>query len=144
MFSRFGLGFYDPAAGLDQISDEVNRLFVHMDPGEAVESLTVNIFANTQEAILTTEAPGVKLDDVQITLSEDSLTLRIVRPAEANQKGWRYHRRERQVGEFVRTIQLPFRVDSEKAEARLVKGLLLVRLPRAEEDKPRQIRVKSA
>ena len=139
MIPRFSFGLYD--SGLDRVREEMNRVFAGLESGTQEEGLTVNVFANAHEAIVTTEVPGVKMDDLKITLSEDSLTIRCARFPEPELKGWRYHRRERETGEYIRSIQLPFRVNSEATEARLVKGLLLVRLPRAEEDKPRQIRV---
>src|SRR5690349_21772045 len=142
MIPRFSLGLYEP--GLDRVREEVDRLFAGLESSATEDALTINVFANANEAIVTTEAPGVKLDDLKITLSEDSLTIRCSRTPEAELKGWNYLRRERETGEYIRSIQLPFRVNSDATEARLVKGVLLVRLPRAEDDKPRQIRVKAS
>jgi len=54
------------------------------------------------------------------------------------------HRRERGSGEFTRTMEPPYRIDAQRVDARFKNGVLSVRLPRAEEDKPRKIAVKAA
>jgi HSP20 family protein len=59
-------------------------------------------------------------------------------------EGVKYHRRERGQGEFTRTVQLPFTVDSERVEAKFNNGILHVMLPRVEEEKPRKISVSAA
>jgi len=55
-----------------------------------------------------------------------------------------YHRRERWHGHFTKTLELPFNIESGKVEAKFLKGVLHISLPRAEADKPRKITVKSA
>jgi HSP20 family protein len=71
------------------------------------------------------------------------VTIRGTRKAEDLKEGQTYHRRERETGEFVRTLQMPFELDPNKVDAELEKGVLHLRLPRSESDKPRKISVKS-
>ena len=141
MLSHFGFGPYDAANDLGRLRDEVNRLFSGFTPNAPSEALTVNLFATQDELVLTTEVPGVMPEDVRVSVLDNTLTLQVTRPAEAAEKGWTYHRREREWGDFVRTVQLPFRVNADGVDARLDKGVLRVKLPRAEADKPRRIQV---
>ena len=90
--------------------------------------------------MLTIELPGVDPEDLDISIVSDSLTLSGERPLEQD-GDVKYHRRERWHGSFSRTMQMPFRVDSENVEANFRNGVLEVLLPRAEEDKPRRISV---
>jgi len=74
----------------------------------------------------------------------DTLTLKGSRQPDKLQDGEKYHRRERNYGDFSRTFQLPFHVEADKVEAIFEKGVLHLSLPRAEVDKPKKIAVKAA
>jgi HSP20 family protein len=74
----------------------------------------------------------------------ETLTLSGVRKPDELNEGARYHRQERGYGKFSRTLQLPYPVSVDKIEADFKSGVLSVRLPRAEQDKPRKIAVTSA
>ena len=84
---------------------------------------------------------GLRL--VELTIVNDVLTLSGERKSQEPTEELRYHRRERVDGKFSRSIQLSFPVDSNKVAASYENGILTVRLPRAEADKPRKISVKS-
>jgi HSP20 family protein len=86
------------------------------------------------------EVPGVKHDQVEISVAGGELSLAIRRP-EVEQPGVTYHRRERPVGAFSRVLRLPADVDAEKVGAELKNGVLLITLPKAESAKPRKINV---
>jgi len=58
-------------------------------------------------------------------------------------EGESYHRQERGSGSFTRTVRLPFRVEADKVSAKYERGILQITLPRAEEDKPKKIQIKS-
>ena len=104
----------------------------------------VNVWSNENEAHLTAELPGVDPNDLTISVEGDRVTLSGQRSrVDAGESG-EFHRRERQQGEFSRTLQLPFRVDAQKVDATMNKGVLTVKLPRAEEDKPKKIVIKVA
>ena len=85
--------------------------------------------------------PGVKPEDVQITIQGDSLTVRGESKTEQDKKGERWHLRERRLGAFQRSLSLGTPVDSEKAHADFEHGVLTLTLPKAEASKPRQIKI---
>lgn len=109
----------------------------------AVEFPATNVWVSDDDAVVTTEIPGIDPDGLEISVLKDSLTLRGSRQAEELKDGGTYHRQERWNGQFTKTLQLPFAVEPGKVEARFSKGILAIILPRAEAEKPRKISVKS-
>ncbi len=103
----------------------------------------MNVYTNDEGAVVTAELPGLDADTVEISVVAETLTISGERiPQELGEKTT-YHRQERTCGKFNRSLQLPFPVNAEKVEAKMDKGLLSIHLPRAEEDKPRRITVRS-
>jgi HSP20 family protein len=104
----------------------------------------VNIWTNENEgAILMAEIPGVAADDINISVTADSLTINGTRKPIDGVNLEQYHRREQRYGEFTRVVQLPYTVNSNGVEASVSNGILRIFLPRAEAEKPRQITVKA-
>ena len=100
------------------------------------------IISTTDEDLLVrAEVPGMKLDDFDISVSGDTLTVEGQRVTDAGLEDGRYHRRERERGRFSRAIRLPTEVDGEKAEATYVSGVLTITLPLKKPAKPQQIPV---
>jgi HSP20 family protein len=95
------------------------------------------------EFVVKAALPGVKPDDVQITVHGDTLTIRGENKAEAEEdtQDRHWHLRERRLGAFQRVVSLPAPVDSDKAQARYEHGVLTLTLPKAESAKPRQIKI---
>jgi HSP20 family protein len=87
--------------------------------------------------------PGLKAEDVQISVTGDTLTLRGETKQEAEKKEATYHLRERRYGTFERTIRLPTDVMTDKAKAEFEDGILTVTLPKAETVKPKTISIKA-
>ncbi len=104
----------------------------------------VNLWTGEDSAIVTAELPGVVLDDLDITVVGDTLTIRGNRNRDEVGEGATYHRRERGFGRFIRVVQLPFRVESEQVEATFKNGVLSIILPRAFADRPRKIQVSNS
>jgi HSP20 family protein len=84
----------------------------------------------------------MKLDDFDISVSGDTLTVQGTRVAGEELEGGWYHRRERESGSFSRAIRLPAAVDGDRAEAAYAAGLLTISLPLKQPAKPREIPVK--
>lgn len=101
-----------------------------------------NIWSDEDGAVLTSELPGVKMEDLDITVSGKEIAIKGSRKADTAADG-RYVRHERTAGDFARSFQLPFQIDSSSVQAKLTDGLLRIDLPRAENDKPRKIAVSS-
>jgi HSP20 family protein len=102
----------------------------------------LNVWISEDAAHVTAELPGVEAEDIEISVVNDTLTLRGSRKPDELKEGESLHRRERGFGQFTRTIQLPFKVDSENVQASNKKGILCITLPRTEQDRPRKIAVR--
>lgn len=131
---------------MDRLQREMNRLFEDFDHGMKPLSgfPAMNVWMNEDGAVATAELPGVDVGDLDIRVVGQTLTLSGERKVENLPKEAVFHRRERSKGKFSRTLDLPFMVDSEKVQATLEKGILRILLPRAEQDKPRRISIKTA
>ena len=100
----------------------------------------INAWTTDDEEVVTAQMPGISPDDIDISITNDVLTISGERYA-VQETDLRYHRRERTNGKFSRSIQLAFPVAADKVSAGYENGVLKVTLPRAEADKPRKISV---
>jgi HSP20 family protein len=101
----------------------------------------LDVHETDDHIVVTAALPGVKPDDVEITMVGQTLTLRGEMKAGDEVEKDQYLYRERRYGTFSRTLQLPVRVEGDRAEATFTDGILTLRVPKAEEVKPRQIRI---
>jgi HSP20 family protein len=140
-------GLWSTERELDRLRREVNRLFADWPArvrwSAAPSFPAMNVWTDEDSAVLTAELPGVGIEDIDISVEKDTLTLRGRRQPEELAEGATYHRRERRFGSFNRAFRLPFQVDGGKVEAELQNGVLSIVLPRAEADKPRKIAIKA-
>ena len=141
-FSEFPRLGFDPFVELRRMQSEMNRLFSGFTPA-ARDFPPINIWLGEHGVVVTSELPGVTRDDVTISLQEDVLTLEGARqPKQQESVNWQ--RRERAYGSFSRAIQLPFRVDPDKVQARFDNGILEIELQRLEADRPKKIEIRAA
>jgi HSP20 family protein len=91
--------------------------------------------------LVTVELPGVKLDDLEITLEDGLLTIQGERPFTDDASDQNLHRVERRYGTFRRSITLPAHVMADEVEASIEDGVLRILVPKAEEAKPKRIQV---
>ena len=141
-FGRYGR-VWNPWREMERLHQDVNRLLSRESTPYAAAFPAVNIWASDQDVIVTAEVPGVDPAGLDITVAENVLRLSGSRKPEELKPDEVSHRRERASGEFTRSFRLPYAVDSGKVEASCDKGVLTVRLPRAEADKPRKIAIKT-
>lgn len=87
--------------------------------------------------------PGVKAEDVDISINDGVLTVKGERKSEEKTEGEDYYRQEILYGSFSRSVPLPSRVNHEQAEAEFNDGVLTVKLPKAEEVRPKQIKIRA-
>ena len=137
-FERLG-SFLTPWRELENL----NRTFSRWISPSTVEFPPVNIWISGDNAIVTTEIPGIDPKAVDISLVGKTLTIRGSRQPEEIKSDGSYHRRERWDGQFSKTIELPFNIEANNVNARFVNGILYINLPRAEADKPKKIIIKS-
>jgi HSP20 family protein len=130
---------------LAQLQREMNQLTRRAFRPVARRGVRVfpSIIISTAEErlVVRAEVPGMKLEDLEVSVSGDMLTVQGMRvTGEGLEGGW-YHRRERESGGFNRAVRLPAEVDGDKAEASYVAGVLTVTLPLKRPAKPKEIRV---
>jgi len=113
-------------------------------PQAGFSALPLDICETENDFVIKASLPGVKPDDVDITVQGDTLTIRGETKAEEDKKGEHWHFRERRYGGFQRSVSLTAPVDSDKAEAHYEHGVLTLTLPKSEAAKPKQIRVGGA
>jgi len=101
----------------------------------------LDVHETPDHIVITAALPGIRPDDVEITMVGQTLTLRGEFKEDEQVQREQYLYRERRYGTFNRTLQLPVRVEGDKAEATFTDGVLTLRVPKAEEVKPRQIRI---
>ncbi len=138
--------FRNPWAEFERIRqglDELSRNLV--SEGKAHMHATVypplNMYETKDALILKAELPGVHPDDLEISLEGDTLTLQGQRLRNVDDKATSYHRREIATGNFSRALALPTKVDLDNMKATLVDGILTITLQKADEVKPRQIKI---
>jgi HSP20 family protein len=103
----------------------------------------VNVTEDKNSYHVRAELPGLKADELDISVTGDTLSISGERKLPVEEESAQYHRREREAGKFSRIISLPSQINTGKVEARCADGILTVVLPKAEETKPKQIAVKA-
>jgi HSP20 family protein len=128
------------------LRDAMDRLFEEnfwrpwsVQPGHG--SLPIDLADDDDHYTVTAELPGVKPEDVQVTVQGETLTIRGETNEQQEEQRQNWLMRERRSGAYQRTITLPSPVNADAAEARFEHGTLTLTLPKIEEAKPRQIRV---
>lgn len=132
----------DPLLALGDLRSEMDRLFSFVPtperPGRTVPP--INAWEHEGALFVEAELPGFTMENLDIALTGRELTIK-GRREEREPEGATVHRRERPVGEFVRTVHLPFDVEGDEVQASLRRGILAIRLPRSKADLPRKIKV---
>lgn len=134
----------DPFADMRRMQTAMNRLFDGgRTLGPSAHYPPVNFWAGEDSIVMTCELPGLSEDDIDLTAHDTTLSMRVTYPAAEAGEDLIWHRRERVEGSFLRTIELPFRVDPEHVDARFENGVLAVEMQRPEADKPKHIKIKA-
>jgi HSP20 family protein len=142
---------YDPFRDLRSLQDEMNRLFSStFSRGGSDEQMfggawtpSVDIYENKDNIVLEAELPGMKSEDVNISIENNILTISGERKFEKKSEGDNFHRVERGYGSFTRSFTLPPTVSSENVTAEFENGVLHLTLAKREEAKPRRIEIKA-
>jgi HSP20 family protein len=141
-------GDTNPFGALLGLQDELERFMRNpafaMGPSGFGAYPPVNIFDSPEGALIVAEIPGLDTAKLSVMGAGRTLAISGERKFEPDGEGREYHRRELNEGKFSRSIQLPEDYEAGKAEARYEAGLLIVRVPRADHAKPREITVQTA
>jgi len=137
----------DPWATFDRLRREMQSLLGQSGWSELpLQSPRVfpptNLYDTAESLVLMAEMPGVREEDLDVSVQGSQVVLRGQRGIEYPE-GASSHRRERQVGAFHRTVELPFVVDADKVEASYRHGVLMLHLPKPREHQRRQIQVRT-
>lgn len=132
---------------LDEARRDMERLFDTLSgvagPRTAGVYPAINVSETGESLLVRAELPGIKPDDLDITVEDNTLMLAGKREMPAETEKVSYHRREREWGSFRRSFSLPVRIDAAKVQARYADGILTVELPKAAEARPKQITVQA-
>jgi len=141
---RWGTHF-DPFAGLRQMQREMERLaWPWAGEGRRVGGGAyppVNVYESDDEVRVQCEVAGVQAEDLDVTITGETLTIKGVKHPLGDEEKVRFVRRERGSGQFTRTVVLPEAVNPDKIQASLSNGVMSIRLPKAAAAKPRQIEI---
>jgi HSP20 family protein len=130
----------DPFQGLRLFEDAVTRLMSEPRTGRPW-SPAVDIIETEDALTVKADLPDVKIEDIDVRVENQTLTVRGNRKFQKDEAVKGYHRIERSYGDFVRSFALPPTVDTEKVNADYKNGVLSVTLPKKETAKPRQVKV---
>jgi len=103
----------------------------------------VDIFEDVDKIGIKASLPGVKPEDIDINVTADAVTIKGTTESEKEVKEEHFIRKERYCGTFARTIALPTGLKIDKAEASMANGVLTLEIPKAEEVKPRTVKIKA-
>ena len=145
-----GLVRWDPFRDMVTLREAMDRLFSEsfVRPGSAfpvlgMEGPAVDMYQTKDEIVVKAAIPGVKSEDIDVSVTGDLLTIKGELKEEETIEEGRYLRKERHYGQFCREFTLPTQVNADKAKAEFEHGVLTLRLPKAEAVKPKSITVKA-
>ena len=136
----------NPWRALEQLQDEINRLFDFSfgrlpQEVETVYAPSVDVSEDKDNIYVEADLPGLEQKDINITLKKDSLCISAQREESKEEKKKNYHRIERVSRNFYREVALPSAVDASKIKAVYKNGVLKVTLPKKEEEKEKEIKI---
>ena len=144
-------GALSPFNELNRIRNEIFRIFE--DPFGIASSASalfegwtppVDVYEDKDKIAVRAELPGMKKEDIEVTVMGDTLTISGERKQEEEKREGQTYRSERYLGRFQRSITLPSEVDADKIQATYKEGLLTVSLNKSEQAKRKQIEIKTS
>ncbi len=140
---------WDPFREMQALRETVDRLFESSlanwtdEPRTVGWTLALDVAESENEYLVQASVPGIKPEDLDITFTDNTLTIKGKLNAEEERDDVRYHLRERRYGQFTRSISLPTAIDAEHIEAEYENGVPTLHLPKAEEARPKRISVRT-
>jgi HSP20 family protein len=141
------LTVFDPMREMASLRNMVDNLFEGMLSTQDErwlnqEGMALDMYQTADEIVVKAALPGVKAQDLNVSVADQVLTIRGQVNEENAKENSTYHIRERRIGNYVRSVQLPAPVVADKAKAELQDGILVLTLPKAENVRPKTISVK--
>ncbi|HEX5387352.1 MAG TPA: Hsp20/alpha crystallin family protein [Gemmatimonadales bacterium] len=139
---------YSGYSGLQRLNTMLDQMFGTSSSSEGGTALTsawfpaVDVFEDKDSVKIVAEIPGVKPEDLHLSIENNVLTIRGEKRQVSEDTADRVHRYERSYGSFERSFVLPATVDADKIDATCDSGVLTITVPKAEKARPRQIEVK--
>lgn len=152
VYSRiFGMptfGSLRPYEELTRMRRQMDRIMDSFTGSQALEGgagvfPATNVTENDDFFFFRAELPGVKAADLDIQATARNLTITGQRTLDVEDENARYHRREREGGRFSRAFALPKEIDADRVEARILNGILTLKVPKAASAKPKRITIES-
>ena len=109
--------------------------------GEGAD-MPIDMYQTDEDVVVKASVPGVNPEEIDVTIAGDTLTIKGETKTEEEIEKENYFRKERSYGAFSRSILLPSSLQTDKAEASFENGVLTLTIPKAEEAKPKQIKIK--
>ena len=141
------LARWEPFTGLRRMREDMDRMFDSFAPSMMVPWAAegtmpaIDVFERGNGIVVKAELPGLKKEDIEITATEDSISLRgeFKREEEVREEG--FLRRERRIGKFFRTIPMQFAIKPDEVKATFKDGVLEITAPKSEQAKTNEKRV---
>lgn len=111
-------------------------------PMVSMKAPSLDVFEEKDEIVVKADLPGMSKDEIEVTVTENVVTIKGEKKKEEEVKEKDYYRRERSYGSFVRSVELPSEVKSEQIKANFKDGVLEIRMPKTEEAKKKAVSVK--
>ena len=139
---------WEPFRDIRRMDEMMNRLWrghVRYGPGEDQKwAVPLDVVEEDDKIIVRATLPGVKPEDIDVTLENEVLTIRAETKANTEERKESYLLRERRAGKFHRTLRLPDTVDSENVETKYENGIVEITFPKAEAKRARRLSIKAA
>lgn len=138
---------HNPIREMVGLSDRLNRMFEEMSGFNVENEITgswapaVDVYESENAIEIKADLPGMTEKDIDVTVENNTLSIKGERKIENEEKRESYHRIERQYGSFYRSFQLPNIVDVTRINASFRNGILELALPKREETKPKRISI---
>ena len=138
-----------PISGIRRYESDIDRVWRHMlGPShtwphyrDGNGRVAIDVYQDSESLRVRASVPGVKPDDLEVTVTDDILTIKGERKVAREVKEEEYLHREHRFGAFRRTVSLPDGLDTGKAESSYENGILTVTIPKTEERKPKALKI---
>lgn len=138
---------WNPVDDLFDIQDNINKVFGNYLTSRGTQARVigwmppVDITESENEYQIKADIPGMKKEDIKISLEDNTLTISGERKEEKEEKGKNFVKKEKTFGSFMRSFSLPHSVDSKGIKAAYKEGVLNITVPKSEESKPKEIKI---